>query len=280
MFAYVFPGQGSQMRGMGGDLFDEFSELVKSAETILGYSLKTLCLEDPEQKLNQTQYTQPALYTVNALMYFKKIKETQQKPDFVAGHSLGEYNALLAAEVFDYVTGLKLVKKRGELMSLASGGSMAAIIGLKINEIQDILRENQLSNITIANYNTYTQFVISGTQNEIEQAKSHFKNAKYIPLKVSGAFHSPLMSSAQKEFAEFLKQFEFATPVIPVLSNLNADIYHPAVIKHNLINQITHSVKWTSIIEYLLKKNNLQIQEIGPGNVLSRLIQQIQETDK
>src|SRR5205823_13876450 len=126
MLAYIFPGQGSQTRGMGGNLFDDFPELTAQADAILGYSIKKLCLEDPNQELNQTQFTQPALFVVNALTFLKK----NQKPDYVAGHSLGEYNALFAAEVFDFATGLNLVKKRGELMSEAKNGGMAAVIGL------------------------------------------------------------------------------------------------------------------------------------------------------
>jgi malonyl CoA-acyl carrier protein transacylase len=130
MPAYIFPGQGSQAKGMGKELFSQFPEITAKADEILGYSITTLCVEDPDQRLNQTQYTQPALYTVNALFYFNKLRQIGTPPSFVAGHSLGEYNALLAADVFDFGTGLKLVKKRGELMSQASGGAMAAVIGL------------------------------------------------------------------------------------------------------------------------------------------------------
>ena len=134
MLAYVFPGQGSQVVGMGKDLFDEFKEYVDAADEILGYSIKELCLEDPNGVLGLTQYTQPALYVVNALTYLKEVKTTGVKPDFVAGHSLGEYDALFAAGVFDFATGLKLVQKRGELMSQAKGGGMAAVLGLKEEE--------------------------------------------------------------------------------------------------------------------------------------------------
>src|SRR4051812_36667715 len=126
--AYVFPGQGSQRKGMGENLFDEFPELTKKADKILGYSIKELCLNDSDSKLNQTQYTQPALYVVNALSYQKKIKDEGKQPDYLAGHSLGEYNALQAAGIFSFEDGLKLVKKRGELMSQAKNGGMAAIL--------------------------------------------------------------------------------------------------------------------------------------------------------
>lgn len=275
MLAYVFPGQGSQFRGMGSDLFAEFPELIAAADAVLGYSIKTLCLDDPNQQLNQTQFTQPALYTINALSYLKKLQATGKKPDYVAGHSLGEYNALLAADVFDFVTGLKLVQKRGELMSQASGGGMAAIIGLSPDEIHAILQKNNFVDVGIANYNAPKQSVISGLKEEIERAKSFFQHAAFIPLKVSGAFHSQLMSSAQAHFAKFIAQFTFATPRVPVLANVDAKPYHPAIIQENLTQQITHSVQWTAIVNYLLTKKNIQIEEVGPGNVLSKLIQQI-----
>src|ERR1700722_298171 len=130
MTTYMFPGQGSQVRGMGSTLFTEFQDYVQKADHILGYSIEKLCLEDPDNLLNKTEYTQPALFTVSALSYIKKLKETNTAPQYVIGHSLGEYNALFAAEVFDFETGLKLVQKRGALMSKASGGGMAAIVGL------------------------------------------------------------------------------------------------------------------------------------------------------
>ncbi len=131
MLAYLFPGQGAQTRGMGADLFEQFSKYTAQADEFLGYSIQALCIEDVDQKLNKTQYTQPALYVVNALMYLKTLEETQQKPDYVAGHSLGEYNALFASGVFDFMTGLSLVQKRGELMSQAQNGGMTAVLGLK-----------------------------------------------------------------------------------------------------------------------------------------------------
>jgi len=172
MKTHMFPGQGSQSKGMGGTLFDEFKELTHKADKILGYSIKELCLEDPRRELNQTQFTQPALYVVNALSYFKKVEESGQKPDFVVGHSLGEFSALLAAECIDFEAGLKLVKKRGELMSQATGGGMAAILNATKEKIETILKENGLTNIDLANYNTPSQIVISGLKDEIGKATS------------------------------------------------------------------------------------------------------------
>lgn len=162
MKVYVFPGQGSQSKGMGQGLFDKYPELTSKADKILGYSIKKLCLEDPDENLRYTQYTQPAIYTVNALMYLNKIAKTGEKPSFVVGHSLGEYNALYAAGVIDFETGLKIVKKRGELMSRAKGGGMAAVIGLREEEVRDVLKENGIESIDIANINSCSQIVISG----------------------------------------------------------------------------------------------------------------------
>jgi malonyl CoA-acyl carrier protein transacylase len=279
MLAYLFPGQGSQFCGMGNNLFDEFPDLVAQADDVLGYSIKKLCLEDPAKQLNQTQYTQPAMYTVNALSYYKKLRETKQKPDFVAGHSLGEYNALLAAEIFDFATGLKLVKKRGELMSQATGGGMAAIVDLQESAVKEILQQHHFDNIIIANYNSYTQFVLSGPKNEIERAQSIFKNY-FIPLNVSGAFHSPYMLPAQQEFSKTINQMTFTMPVMPVIANVNAESYHPKITATNLAQQITSPVQWVKTIEYLMTQGDLTFSEVGPGNVLSGLMRHIKAGEK
>src|SRR5881397_1216148 len=149
MIAFVFPGQGSQKRGMGQGLFDDvpqYAAVEKAVDAILGYSMRRLCLEDPENRLKETQFTQPSLYVVNALHYYKAAREGTQ-PAYLAGHSLGEYNALLAAGVFDFLTGLRLVKKRGELMSQARNGGMAAVIGLDADRIAKVIQENGLAGI-------------------------------------------------------------------------------------------------------------------------------------
>lgn len=277
MLAYLFPGQGAQIKGMGATLFEQFSEHTAVADEILGYSIRSLCLDDPNQQLNLTAFTQPALYVVNALMYLKAIEDAP-KPDYVAGHSLGEYNALFAAGVFDFATGLTLVKKRGELMGEARDGKMAAILGLSLTEVTQTLASHDLSTITIANYNTHQQFVISGPETDINHAQTIFtqcSNATFIPLNVSGAFHSPYMLSAQLAFTEFLDPIQFKTPQIPVISNIDATPYHPAVLKDYLIQQITEPVLWTAIIDYLLTKKGITLKEIGPGKVLSGLIRRI-----
>lgn len=275
MTTFIFPGQGSQKKGMGGTLFDEFPDYTQKADKILGYSIKTLCLEDPEGKLNKTDYTQPALYVVNALSYLKKNK----KPNFAAGHSLGEYNALFAANVFDFETGLQLVQKRGELMGQARDGGMAAVIGLKSPEVQTVLQQNNLSTLNISNFNTFTQNVISGPREDVINAQGIFEKAgaMVIPLKVSGAFHSSLMQQAQNTFAEFIKQFKFASPQFPVIANINAKPYEADNVQSNLALQITHPVMWTQSIEYLLKQNEKDFEEIGGSNILMGMIQRIQK---
>ncbi|EHL32061.1 ACP S-malonyltransferase [Legionella drancourtii] len=279
MLAYLFPGQGAQIKGMGKELFAQFSDYTAQADELLGYSIEELCIEDPQQLLNQTQYTQPALYVVNAFMYLKILADTSQQPDYVAGHSLGEYNALFAAGVFDFITGLALVKKRGELMSQAQDGGMAAVLGLSQQELMHIIQTNNLSTVTIANYNSYQQLVISGPKADIKRTQeilAPFRHATFISLSVSGAFHSPYMLSAQQAFAGFLHDFEFTTPCLPVIANVDASAYHPLVLKTNLINQITHSVQWIQTIEYLQSKANIRFQEVGPGSVLTGLLRRIQ----
>lgn len=277
MTVYIFPGQGSQIRGMGKSLFEEFPEIVKIADNILGYSISDLCLEDSNNYLDKTNYTQPALFVVNALSYMKR-KLSFKEPEYLLGHSLGEYNALLAANVFDFETGLRLVQKRGELMSRIEEGSMAAVVGLRSSDVVSVLQQYQLNNIYIANYNSYTQVVLSGAKNDITRSKSLFENkenALFILLKVSGAFHSPYMNEVAKEFEAFLQNFNFESPSIPVISNLNAKHYIPSEIKLNLTKQITNPVYWLQSIEYLLDKNEKEFIELGPGSVLTGLIKRI-----
>jgi trans-AT polyketide synthase, acyltransferase and oxidoreductase domains len=280
MTTYVFPGQGSQAKGMGAEFFTEFPDYVLKADRVLGYSIQKLCLEDPDQLLNRTDYTQPALYVVSVLSYLKKLKDGGKTPDYVAGHSLGEYNALFAAEAFDFETGLKLVIKRGALMNQATGGGMAAVVGLTSDDVQAVLKKNNLTNIVIANYNSAKQVIISGQKNEVNAAEPLFINAGamlFMPLKVSGAFHSPYMEKAQQEFAIFIRDFNFSPLKIPVMANVNAKPYRDNEIQSNLVKQITHSVQWTQSIDYLITQGETKFEEIGPGKVLSGLITRIQK---
>lgn len=275
---YVFPGQGSQSSGMGGELFDQFPELVKQADEVLGCSIKSLCLEDSENRLNQTDYTQPALYIVNALTYLNKTEETGLRPEFVAGHSLGEYNALFAAGVFDFITGLKIVQKRGQIMVKVTGGGMAAVIGMQPDKIEQVLKDASFETIDIANYNSPKQTVISGRKEDIDAVKTAFEEAgvrMYIPLKVSGAFHSRYMQDAQNEFADFLKNFEFQPTEIPVIANYTAAPYQNDETTNNMVQQISNPVRWVETIQYLKLQTEPEFEEIGPGNVLTKLIKQI-----
>lgn len=277
--AYVFPGQGSQQKGMGAELFDVFPELTKKADEILGYSIKELCLNDPDGVLNNTRYTQPALYTVCALGYLKKLQDGEKKPDFVAGHSLGEYSALFASGAVDFETGLRLVKKRGELMSLATGGGMAAVVGLNQDQVAQVLAENGLKEIDIANLNTPTQIVLSGPKDAIAKAEPFFTSAEgcmmYKVLNVSGAFHSRYMSAAREEFAETLKTCQFREPEIPLLANVTAWPYRPGEAAALLSEQLVSPVRWTDTIRYLMALNVDTYEEIGPGHVAAGMIRQI-----
>ena len=279
MTTFLFPGQGSQLKGMGDNLFSYFSDLTFKASEFLGYCVKSLCLNDSDHQLNQTQYTQPALYVVNVFSYLKKLQDTGLKPNYVVGHSLGEYSALFAAGVFDFITGLSLVKKRGELMGKIIGGSMAVVVGLREETIKILLLQEGLTNITIANNNSYLQFVLSGLKEDIDKSLHIFKNARadlVIPLRVSGAFHSPYMEEVQQQFNTFLNEFTFSAPSIPVISNYTAKPYFVTDLKKNLVQQITHPVRWIETINYLMQQGETKFEEVGPGKVLTGLVRSIQ----
>ena len=286
MIAFVFPGQGSQKRGMGQGLFDEvrqYALVEEEVDVTLGYSLRKMCLEDAGNRLKETQFTQPCLYVVNALHYYRAVSQGA-RPEYLAGHSLGEYNALLAAGVFDFLTGLRLVQKRGELMSQARNGGMAAVIGLGADKVSSVIRENGLSSIDLANFNTPSQSVVSGPVDAIRRAGPFFERAgaqMYIPLQVSAAFHSRYMAEASKSFADFLAPMTFQSPRTPVIANVTARPYpadNPSEsVKSMLVNQITHPVQWAQSIRFLLNQGVTQFTEVGPGNVLTRMAQQIQQ---
>lgn len=283
---FVFPGQGAQKLGMGRELFDqvpEFAVVEKEIDGLLGYSVRTLCLEGPDDCLAQTQFTQPCLYVVNALHYYSRIAQGD-RPDAVAGHSLGEYNALLAAGVFDLLTGLRLVQKRGELMAQVNGGGMAAVIGVDEARVVKLLEENGITDVDVANYNSPSQVVIAGPTTSIGRAKAVLEAAEarmVVPLRVSGAFHSCYMTEVGAAFAKFLAPIEFREPQIPVLSNVTARPHAEQggieAIKALLARQIYQPVRWTQSIQYLIRQGAVSFVELGPTAVLTRLIGDIRK---
>lgn len=277
MTVYVFPGQGSQIKGMGNGLFDEFSSLTKQANDILQYDIKQLCHDSDMAKLSKTQYTQPAMFVVNALTYLKRNKDGQPIPKYAIGHSLGEYSALFAAEVFDFATGVKLVQKRGELMGAITGYKMAAVLGLTATEISRILQENNLSEIDLANFNTPKQTVISGKVNDIAKAKTVFGNvagSMFFELPVSGAFHSRYMKPVQETFSEYLKDFTWSDPKITVIANVDVQPYTQANVADKLTKQLASPVQWVDTIKFLQKQGEKDFIEVGPGNKMMGLVRQ------
>ncbi|MNG54024.1 Polyketide biosynthesis malonyl CoA-acyl carrier protein transacylase BaeC [compost metagenome] len=274
---YMFPGQGSQQPGMGRELFSQFPDLTHIADDILGYSIERLCLDDPDGELNKTQYTQPAIYVVNALSYYKKRQETGIQPDFVLGHSLGEFNALLAAECFDFATGLKLVKKRGELMAQAAGGGMAAVLGLSEAKLRAFLTEKKLDTIDLANFNTPSQIVISGQRDDVTKAVTEFEQSgmRCVPLNTSGAFHSRLMRGSMDKFESYLQNFQFSALKIPVIANTTARPYDDDTLLTCLAQQIASPVRWTASIQYLMSLGTPEFTELGHSEVVSGLVEKI-----
>jgi len=274
----MFPGQGSQALGMGAELFERYPGLVAEADSILGYSIKELCLENPDGKLHSTDYTQPALYTVNALTFLAKVEDEDIKPDFVIGHSLGEYDALFASGAFDFATGLKLVQKRGALMSAAKGGGMAAILGMDGQAVITALAELGADGIDVANFNSPNQTVISGRKADIETFAPQMKEKgarRVVILRVSGAFHSRYMKPAADEFEAFLDGFSFGRLKVPCIANCSAEPYTDESIASNLVSQIYSSVRWIDTITVLRKQGVDTFVEVGPGTVLSGLARQI-----
>jgi malonyl CoA-acyl carrier protein transacylase len=270
---------------MGAQLFDEVAEfrrVERDADRLLGYSLRELCLADSQNRLKQTEYTQPALYTVCALSYYKAIA-FGERPDLLAGHSLGEYAALLAAGAYDFITGLRIVQKRGALMAQVRNGGMAAVVGLSPDSVTRVLREGGFCAVDTANFNSPQQAVISGPVEDIKRAAAAFERAGaqlYAPLPVSGAFHSRYMAPMAAEFRNFLSGIEFQPLQLPVISNVAAQPYptdSPSTeIPSLLVRQCTQPVLWAQSIQYLAARGASAFREIGPGSVLTNLARQMQ----
>ncbi|HEY9761628.1 MAG TPA: ACP S-malonyltransferase [Trichocoleus sp.] len=269
--AWVFPGQGSQAIGMGTDLLDLPTAKAKfeAADALLGWSvLETI--RNEEDKVSNTLYTQPCLYVVESLLA-DLLKDQGHKPDLVAGHSLGEYVALYAAGVFDFETGLGLVKRRAELMSQASDGTMAALIGFNWDELTAKLEATP--DVVLANDNNSGQVVISGPPAAVDTVLGGVKAKRAVKLNVSGAFHSPLMAEAAAEFQTVLDPVNFQDAIVPVLSNVDpTPATTGAVLKERLSQQMTGSVRWREISLQLPEEGIQRVVEVGPGAVLTGLI--------
>ncbi|WP_373544369.1 ACP S-malonyltransferase [Chamaesiphon sp.] len=269
--AWIFPGQGSQLLGMGVDLLaiDSAKKTFDRAAEILDWSVVDICQND-EVKLANTRYTQPCLYVIESILV-DLLKQQGLTPDVVAGHSLGEYVALYTAGVFDFETGLQLVKRRAELMALASEGGMTALLGFDRAQLEAAIADTP--DVVIANDNSAAQVVISGTAAGIATFVSQIKVKRAIPLNVSGAFHSPMMATAATDFGKLLAAIDFDDAQIPVLSNVSPiATTKGSELKEHLNSQITGSVRWREISLQLPELGIQQAIEVGPGKVLGGLI--------
>ncbi|WP_399882200.1 ACP S-malonyltransferase [Streptomyces sp. BBFR51] len=272
--AWLFPGQGAQRRGMGRDLFDRYPEAMAAADRILGFSVRELCLDDDGGRLTATRYLQPALFVVNELSRRAYAAAREPAPDYLAGHSLGEYNALLAADAFDFETGIALVARRGELMGRATGGAMTAVVGPGAARIADLLAEAGIDDVDVANRNSAEQVVLSGPAESLSRAAAAVTAAgagRCVPLRVSAAFHSRYMADAAREFASFIEGFELRDPRLPVIANVTARPYRPGEVARLLVAQVHSAVRWSESMRHLLAQGVDRIAEQGPGRVLTQL---------
>ena len=281
MKAFIFPGQGSQFSGMGFDLYEKNEKaksLFQTANDILNFDITKIMFKGSEEDLKQTNVTQPAIF-IHSTILAKCINDFN--PDMVAGHSLGEFSALVAANALSFEDGLTLVMKRAELMHIACqehNSTMAAIIGLDTQTINRVCEEND-GIVVPANYNSPGQIVISGNQKSVENACSTLSQLgakRALILPVAGAFHSPLMQGAEKELEEAINKIKFNKPICPIYQNVCAKpILIENELKQNLIKQLTAPVKWQQSIEQMIKEGATEFFELGPGNVLTGLNKRI-----
>ena len=283
--AFVFPGQASQYPGMGKDLYDKFSEakaVFESLEEAVGFPLRRLCFEGNREELSLTENTQPAVFAVS-IASFEVLKSRGVHPDFVAGHSLGEYSALASASAFSYEDGIRLVRKRGRFMQEGvpvGEGAMAAIIGLPSDKVEAICNEESRGDVLVAaNFNSPVQTVISGRREAVERAivKAKEKGAKRaLLLPVSAPFHSPLMEPAKEKLASELDRIEFSDLSCPLVANVSAGLIEKGEeAKKALIEQMVSPVRFVEVIEKLSSLGCDTFVEVGPGKVLTGLIKRI-----
>lgn len=274
MNGLLFPGQGSQTVGMGKELYESLpaaKDILDKADEILGYSLKDLMFNGPAEQLTDTKYAQPAIYTCSA-MYLEKVKADGLEYGYVAGHSLGEYDALLGAGVFDFETGLQLVAKRGEAMAAQNGkGTMAAVMGLNEEELAPLM----VPDVVMANLNSKTQIVISGTEAGVDtvgEKLAEREDIKFKKLRVSAAFHSPQMAEAAEVMKSVIENAEMKAPKCYVISNVTGKpTMDLAEIKANLISQITGQVRWCDTILKMKESGVTMLYEVGYGDVLKKM---------